>query len=172
MYGTCYLAIFDKINELEHRIAIYFPVYFFSNHLKAGKVNAEKANVISWPILAPFFPISSAIGPANQAIFMPRAAPRNPKQNAPIAPQPNGSRSCLLQASRSYRLHLPPLKMTCSSATTTICMTVQYPIMLRNVWRVASGKNLAAQQPTMTAAIKPTVTSTTRGIRKAHGPKF
>lgn len=52
-----------------------------------------------------------------------------------------------------------------------IWMTVQYPMMERNVCRV-SWKYAAAHVPTTIAATKPNVTRTIRGILRAHGPKF
>ena len=145
-----------------------FP-YRFSIKRNTGKTIPENAKVSSWPMFAPF-PTREAIGPEYHATFIPRAAPRNPKTNAPMAAHPNGRLAGLFQASRSYDSH-PFRKIRCSSITTVIWMTVQHPMMLSSVCKVSS-KYLAAQHPMTIAATNPNVTNTTRGMRIAHGPRF
>lgn len=123
-----------------------------SNHLNSGNVSAENANESSCPTFAPWAPISLAMGPLNHSTFMPIAAPKNPKQNAPIADQPKLNSAGSFHASKLYEDHRHFRKKMCSSATTTMWITVQYPMMLRKVWSELA-KERDARDPTMMAMI-------------------
>lgn len=110
---------YRHISSLIALSILHWLPYRFSIQRKMGNTRPENAKVSSWPIFAPFVPIKDAMGPLYQATFIPRAAPRKPNANAPIAAQPNDNKAGLFQASKSYAFHLRR-KMKCSSSTTVI----------------------------------------------------